>query len=65
MGQPGFFEVDERYSASSKQGDPLEVLNESIPWSTFGSELKENRGIPLAPVATISCVSQVSALSHS
>jgi hypothetical protein len=26
-GQPGFFDVDERYAALSKAGDPLERLN--------------------------------------
>ena len=41
MRQPGFFDLDERYSALSKQGDPLEVLNESIPWSTFRPVLKK------------------------
>ena len=40
MRQPGFFDRDERYRALSKQGDPLEVLNESIPWSTFRPERK-------------------------
>ena len=41
MRQPGFFDLDERYSALSKQGDLLEVLNESIPWSTFRPVLKK------------------------
>ena len=41
MKQPGFFDLEERYSALSKQGDPLEVLNESIPWGTFRPVLKK------------------------
>ena len=41
MSQPGFFDLDERYEALSKQGDPLQVLNSSIPWSTFRRVLKK------------------------
>jgi len=41
MNQPGFFDLDERYEALSKQGDPLEVLDRSIPWSTFRPVLKK------------------------
>jgi len=35
MPQPGFFDLDERHAQLSKQGDPLEALNATIPWSTF------------------------------
>lgn len=41
MSQPGFFDLDERYEALSKQGDPLEVLDRSIPWATFRPILKK------------------------
>ena len=35
MGQPGFFDLDERYQSLSKCGDPLEVLAREIPWESF------------------------------
>ena len=35
MGQPGFFDLDERYESLSKCGDPLEVLAKEIPWESF------------------------------
>ena len=41
MKQPGFFDLDERHEALSKQGDPLEVLNASIHWPTFRPILKK------------------------
>jgi IS5 family transposase len=41
MKQPGFFDLDERYESLSKQGDPLEVIETSIPWSTFRPILKK------------------------
>ena len=41
MSQPGFFDLDERYEALSKQGDPLQVLDSSLPWSTFRRVLKK------------------------
>jgi len=43
MGQPGFFDLGERYIALSKQGDPLELLNNSIPWSSFRPVLKRTQ----------------------
>jgi len=41
MQQPGFFDLDERYAKLSKQGDPLEALDATIPWSTFRPVLKK------------------------
>ena len=41
MRQPGFFDLDERYEALSNQGDPLEVLDDSVHWSTFLLILKK------------------------
>lgn len=35
MGQPGFFDLDERHAALDQLGDPLPVLNHSIPWEAF------------------------------
>ncbi len=35
MGQPGFFDLDERYESLSKCGDPLEVLAREILWESF------------------------------
>ncbi len=34
-GQPGFWDLDERYERLSAVGDPLEKLNAIIPWSVF------------------------------
>ena len=38
-GQPGFFDVDERYARLSAVGDPLEKLNAIIPWAVFEKPL--------------------------
>lgn len=38
-GQPGFFDLDERYERLSAVGDPLEKLNAIIPWSVFEKPL--------------------------
>ena len=35
MGQPGFFDLDQRYTQLSAQGDPLEILATAIPWEAF------------------------------
>lgn len=40
MSQPGFFDLEERYQSLSREGDPLEKLNEVIDWSIFQSLLK-------------------------
>jgi len=41
MQQPGFFDLDERHAQLSQQGDPLEALNSTIPWSTFRPIMKK------------------------
>ena len=41
MGQPGFFDLDERYQSLSKCGDPLEVLDIEIPWESFRYPIKK------------------------
>lgn len=38
-GQPGFWDVDERYQRLSAVGDPLERLNAIIPWPVFEKPL--------------------------
>lgn len=41
MGQPGFFDLDERYESLSRCGDPLEVMAREIPWESFRPVLKK------------------------
>ena len=41
MGQPGFFDLDERYESLSRCGDPLEVLDRLIPWESFRYPIKK------------------------
>lgn len=41
MGQPGFFDLDDRYESLSKCGDPLEVLNREVPWESFRYPIKK------------------------
>ena len=38
-GQPGFWDLDERYERLSAVGDPLEKLNSIIPWPVFETPL--------------------------
>ena len=38
-GQPGFWDLDERYERLSAVGDPLEKLNGIIPWAVFEKPL--------------------------
>ena len=38
-GQPGFWDVDERYARLSEAGDPLEKLNAVVPWEVFRNPL--------------------------
>ena len=38
-GQPGFWDLDERYQRLSAVGDPLEKLNSLIPWPVFEKPL--------------------------
>ena len=40
-GQPGFWDLDERYERLSAVGDPLEKLNAIIPWSVFEKPLSK------------------------
>lgn len=38
-GQPGFWNLEERYRRLSAAGDPLEKLNAIIPWPVFEKPL--------------------------
>jgi IS5 family transposase len=38
-GQPGFWDIDERYARLSAAGDPLERLNAVVPWEVFRKPL--------------------------
>jgi len=38
-GQPGFWDIDERYVRLSEAGDPLETLNALVPWEVFRKPL--------------------------
>ena len=38
-GQPGFWDIDERYAQLSAAGDPLEKLNSVVPWDMFEKPL--------------------------
>ena len=40
-GQPGFFDVQNRYEALSRAGDPLEGLRTMVPWENFRKHLKK------------------------
>ena len=40
-GQPGFFDLDERYESLSRCGDPLELLAREIPWESFRYPIKK------------------------
>jgi IS5 family transposase len=41
MGQLGFFDVENRYAALSRAGDPLEGLRTMVPWESFRKPLKK------------------------
>jgi IS5 family transposase len=38
-GQPGFWDIDERYARLSAAGDPLEKLDAVVPWAVFRKPL--------------------------
>jgi hypothetical protein len=38
MGQLGFFDVDNRLTALSAKGDPLEAIDRLMPWESFRDE---------------------------
>ncbi|KKN63304.1 hypothetical protein LCGC14_0503100 [marine sediment metagenome] len=40
-GQPGFWDIDERFGRLSDAGDPLEKLNAIVPWDVFRKPLSK------------------------
>jgi len=46
MLQSGFFDLQDRYKKLSKLGDPLERLNETIPWTEFRPTLSRVHNKP-------------------
>ena len=40
VGQPGLFDLDERYAALSKRGDPLEWLAAVVDFEMFRADLE-------------------------
>jgi len=49
MGQMGFYDVDKRLEAISAKGDPLEVINATVPFASFRCEIEAV--VRLAPEA--------------
>jgi len=39
MGQPGFFDLGERYRGLDAKKDPLVILNAVVPWEDFRARL--------------------------
>jgi IS5 family transposase len=40
MGQLGFFDVDNRLTALSAKGDPLEAIDRLVPWESFRGDIE-------------------------
>jgi IS5 family transposase len=40
MGQMGFHDLDERLKAISAKGDPLEIIEATVPWESFRAEIE-------------------------
>src|SRR5436190_23701806 len=40
MGQLGFFDADERLSALSAKGDPLQAIDRLVPWESFRADIE-------------------------
>ena len=40
MGQPGFFDAENRLAALSKKGDPLEAIAALVPWESFRADIE-------------------------
>jgi IS5 family transposase len=40
-GQPGFFDLEDCYAQLSRNGDPLEALEEAVPWEAFRHVLRK------------------------
>src|SRR5450756_3073262 len=46
MGQLGFFDADNRLTAISAKGDPLEMIDRVVPFESFRAEIE---GVVLTP----------------
>src|SRR3954464_11517146 len=46
MGQPGFFDLDERYRGLDAKKDPLVFLNAVVPWGDFAPRVCLNAVVP-------------------
>src|SRR3984893_10830609 len=40
MGQLGFFDTDKRLAALSAKGDPLEAIDQLVPWESFRADIE-------------------------
>ena len=40
MGQLGFFDADNRLTALSRKGDPLEAIDRLVPWESFHCDIE-------------------------
>jgi IS5 family transposase len=40
MGQLGFFNADKRLMALSAKGDPLEAIDQLVPWESFHGDIE-------------------------
>ena len=40
MGEPGFFDVENRYAGLDAHGDPLVAINAAVPFDLFRAKLK-------------------------
>lgn len=40
MGQLGFFDADNRLTALSAKGDPLEAIDRLVPWESFRGDIE-------------------------
>src|SRR5271156_1442105 len=40
MGQIGFYDLDKRLEAISAKGDPLELIEATVPWESFRAEIE-------------------------
>jgi hypothetical protein len=40
MGQLGFFDADKRLAALSAKGNPLDAIDQLVPWETFRADIE-------------------------
>ncbi|MCA7118403.1 MAG: hypothetical protein LGL72_03145 [Acidibrevibacterium sp.] len=60
VSQPGFFDLDDRYAALSKAGDPLVRLKEIVPFETFPARFRSGgRSSPVEPGQALHVVGEI------